>query len=1856
MKNRGLRECYAPLSHSLNDKAFVSLNINEQDNNFYLRIPIFSTKGQVEWSYDLMFYLSHDQEDFSSTMYPYGLKDNLCRKFYRINVQNDPNGAIKMVDIDGHVKEFSYQSTDLTSEYKKYINKDSSCAYYFYGEEDYSYCPDNTMAFFHSGGLIQATRVVCTEKDGIYLTNSVDANQHITHISSSSGKFKLVFNYNGNYVSDIYFYILQNSSTDQYILTKRVSFSPYSSNPKEITISYYDYNTSGTAIFQYSITVHFLDSSNIIWIRDNSTDERLTYHFSNSNICDYFYKSGTSYNTMGNIRFELQYSGYCSTIIDPRGNKINVYYDSNQLPYMQVDKNGVAVTIKCDKDSRVPLYTSRSFNIKSNNRINAEENLIENGFFENGFTSWQTSDSVYYIGDVSFSNDYEVLCVHASKIIQVLDYSGIPDEQLFFSCFIWGTIPSTTCSNLNCTARVVLIDYNGNDLEAFYSTSLFKNRDLKPECISFSIKSSYAFSSIRVEIGVDVSEQLFCIGSIQLFKGDISHISKLNADNQLFELQHNGTQKTIVTNGSGQPFIYFDSEKSNIFGDYINETSKLGYKKMSTDYNCSIIKYYETDSRSVYFIVNNTTIYSLTKEYFKGFLTKEKVFNVTDKQYSYNSLFNLIHFNDNVLMSNYYYENNGGGKLISFTFEEISGSEIDTITYSFNAQNILNSFSSEVGTISYFYNSNNLLQSVSLNTTTIVNYLYNNFNNVISKKYGSSTTGYDFVYGNDGELITISYDNSIIHSFLYDDCKRLIQADDYVFEYQNSNIYSSSINGSTVRKYSDSQTNYRIEYDSFTNNKIDYSIHAIDSQYLYMSKNYHFASLFHQSNLSFAVFGLNRYMYESSDDRVYDMFGRLPTYVSEEKVINSNIHIDTFNGKYVIENISSSLDNHGQTIYYRDTICYELPYGYFEDNSGETVGGYFYFNNIDYDYPAYVVYFRIIDDSQSIGLRIEDGYLRLFIVSSNVGYDGDDSIPISANEWYYISLSVLFNQNNKLIKTRIRVNDRVFESNYNPSTSPYSNISNGKRYISFFGANEHIVINSDSTQPIDGYALSFFASPNHKYLSDIEEEDVYKSLKLAFFDETHNDDKSISTSYFAKIVQESAPSNTSKTIVPLCNTFLSFDGQKPIVARHNRELNVYNNSSFRFNVLSNQYSYYACGYDLAYSISNAELDFSISLDIYLDNIASTQKRCIFEIKNSQKSLFVYLLNNIIYCSFNNVEYQLCSLSSIGDNRFSFYYKKTSTTSGIGYYSNNSSSFIEIQTFDGISNGILSLGRKLANEQLVDGTKTCYPLCGFIDSVCFANTSDIDTTRNAYNGLGVVKYNHLKCFGDQKNVFNICSGNQPLSSLTFDCTNNSSENLINVVRKELLELSSGNKTLTKYQYDVGKRLESFKRGPTTNGTTFSSSTVYSFQYDAFSRLIYFNINVSNTPFTYNYDSCGNITLVMQGANNYRSFTYDSLNRITKQDGNINYSYDTSNPFNLKYRGVTLSLNRKAGNNFTYQGRLLTAITTTGPAWNGKLPAMSFTYDFLSRRVAKTANSKKHSYLYLDNKLVFEKITNTSGTITYNKLKFFYDKDGKLLYMEVNDNAKYFYYIDSFNNVVGLYDENGTFKVKYEYDPWGNVLSIQDNSNISLSTLNPFLYKCYYYDHESKMYYCHTRYYVPAWFRWLTIDDISNIKAEAIGGSHLYAYCNNNPVMKRDENGELALSTAIGLAIAGFVLGFSISIVSQGNKYGWDNLDTMSYVEATIAGIFSSITSVLIGADISTIWSVLVGMTGGYINYLFESERDNNNSQVYALNNTFDIALYETASSYVFYALPSPLSSVGTLLADAFLDFIFGLIKR
>ena len=359
-------------------------------------------------------------------------------------------------------------------------------------------------------------------------------------------------------------------------------------------------------------------------------------------------------------------------------------------------------------------------------------------------------------------------------------------------------------------------------------------------------------------------------------------------------------------------------------------------------------------------------------------------------------------------------------------------------------------------------------------------------------------------------------------------------------------------------------------------------------------------------------------------------------------------------------------------------------------------------------------------------------------------------------------------------------------------------------------------------------------------------------------------------------------------------------------------------------------------------------------------------------------------------------------------------------------------------------------------------------------------------------------------------------------------------------------------------------------------------------------------------TYSYDARGNITAIKEADNNTRTFVYDSFDQLISEEKPLfskkwTYSYDDGGNILSKQEYVTSGQTTKLLKTTTYTygdedwPDLLTAYNGESITYDGignplsdgtwtytwqhgrQLSGMSrsgtgvtYGYDADGLRISKTVNGTTYNYYYLDSQLV-------EMTWGSNKLHFTYDSVGPV---SVNYNGTIYNYIkNAQGDVVGLVDFNGTKVVEYIYDAWGNHLSTFGTMASTLGKYNPLRYRGYVYDTETGLYYLQSRYYNPTWGRFINADDTALLLSspgKAHWDKNVFAYCDNNPLNRVDEDGE-CWDIIIGGIVGGIVSGAS-SIVN----------DAIMGRETTVGSVLESVIVGVIAGGVSAAISVKYDM--------------------------------------------------------------------
>lgn len=341
----------------------------------------------------------------------------------------------------------------------------------------------------------------------------------------------------------------------------------------------------------------------------------------------------------------------------------------------------------------------------------------------------------------------------------------------------------------------------------------------------------------------------------------------------------------------------------------------------------------------------------------------------------------------------------------------------------------------------------------------------------------------------------------------------------------------------------------------------------------------------------------------------------------------------------------------------------------------------------------------------------------------------------------------------------------------------------------------------------------------------------------------------------------------------------------------------------------------------------------------------------------------------------------------------------------------------------------------------------------------------------------------------------------------------------------------------------------------DGTTYYTGRVKSFEYTSGNNQL--------MKYVYTYDKYNNITNIMGYENNVLVYqednTYDSYNQITMQyvlangkeigseylydvRGNIltyyvldastdemlcsyNFYYCQTGNKNKLVKVESLTTNEEynivystngepnlyLGWTITYDMRNITTLLNTDYEIN-------YTYNASGIRISKvvTKNNNITSTEYiLDGTNIIKEIRSGENNAI---LQYFYDSNGEIVGFTYN-NVKYLYLKNLQKDIIGIVDSNNNIVVKYYYNAYGRIINTIDTSGISLSTINPFRYRGYYQDDETGWYYLNSRYYDVKTLRFITMDDISCLGSNGnILSYNLYSYCENNPVIRVDSEGD------------------------------------------------------------------------------------------------------------------------------------------
>ena len=339
----------------------------------------------------------------------------------------------------------------------------------------------------------------------------------------------------------------------------------------------------------------------------------------------------------------------------------------------------------------------------------------------------------------------------------------------------------------------------------------------------------------------------------------------------------------------------------------------------------------------------------------------------------------------------------------------------------------------------------------------------------------------------------------------------------------------------------------------------------------------------------------------------------------------------------------------------------------------------------------------------------------------------------------------------------------------------------------------------------------------------------------------------------------------------------------------------------------------------------------------------------------------------------------------------------------------------------------------------------------------------------------------------------------------------------------------------YTYDAAGNISRI----VTAGTSVpKAAQLKEYTYDAQGQLVS-EVNGSGTTFGYAYDTAGNIRSITKDGTVTKSFGYtnaswpDLLTSVTANGTTKDVLYEgQSQTSDLPSSGNPITYYNGKDYTFTWtKGRQLASATVDGKQ-------VSYTYDMSGVRTSKTVNGTTYNYTTLSGKVMRQTWGNKS-------LEFVYDDGNQpfaMIYKHGQTTELYYYVLNAQGDVIALLNADGTLAASYNYGAWGNYsVHGADGKKTTDATfighINPLRYRGYYYDRETRLYYLQSRYYDFANCRFINADTFATTDANGFLSANMFAYCENNPIMRTDEDGE------IWHIVAGAVIGAGLEVLSQ-----------------------------------------------------------------------------------------------------------------
>lgn len=1432
-------------------------------------------------------------------------------------------------------------------------------------------------------------------------------------------------------------------------------------------------------------------AANSITVIDGITDYRCVIQLSSN--CVTSIKDGFGTAMTGAHTLTITYAANKTVVTSWDNTFVEYYFDSDGIPLYQMDSNGYVIETEYDSKTKLLKAQSSPFLING-----SQQNYFAGKTMAN-FTLTNVTREKVLLTDSKWKS---ILGNSVYKFTHTGNTSGSIECEVPIDCvstdsvtvILWGR--QLTNFTDNSYVRVNM-QIGNQDSDVFKKPQ----KDDEFELMLLGATCTRTENKVRILISFEgnVSIQL---GGLQIVKQDFGTFYEYDAKNNMTLISKCGENAKVSYNSNNMPQEVTDFDTTIHTYEY---NDKGRPTKSGSSYNVEIANEY-----------NSTHPECLTKQTISN-AAKTKIIETrrtftTDGRHvlqEFDELGNCIATNTYQMeklktvsdalgtITEFTYANNG---LIDNIIMRKNTAELAKAVYTYDVKRRLTSVTLKNGSkYEFVYDTQGNITSVKLNGTIVFSYTYDvATGNILSQKHGQNGDAYEFAYNTDHQVSKVTYvatsgTKSARFNYTYNNQKQLTKITDA----QNVVLKTFECNDDgKITKVSNSDAAVRYSYDNL--GKINNVSRTVNGKSLNASfENVSRSQSVHPQKLM-KQFSYDHYVGMFEKDAVLTMGSvKLSPAKTTSFTVGREAALPYLDLKANQTLAYQLKDNPAGNNYERG--CIKFWFKPTDAASKQFLFGVKSSNGDSY-YSVYITCNRL-----DLEVREEGGKVTTLFCSDQ---------SVKKDKWNFFALSFYYRDDgpsygaNCDIMLTVNSDTQIYTSTtklLRIDVAPTPTYYIGRRY------------DGDVTNAFAGKIACVCISPRD--FDTFDRIRYYYNVTKDFIEDCQYIDSASQTLDASETVAF-APSATTQNLFEVCplhNSVVSTSGKRPTKFTRRDGMAEDKDKSFNFNTKAKRYAYVADGNELAYKFGQNSSG-TILMRVYTETLRETQY--LFEGKDSSgRTLGLFRdLYEGLFINYNGTLLRTDMWISNDDwHTVALSWDKSVTQSSMGdvamgtyrlYIDGQTKTISNLCGFNDLE---FAIGRRYDKKELTLCTGSSfetYPLYGQVEMLCASNAFCEVSVLNtlAQEIKCVTKTNEFDDFGMLKQSCLINGDARAMVKNISYATRTDNKYISKRIVCETFGLKNATHSRT-YSYDKAGNVTKIE-------SSMGDSHTYTYDERGF-------LTKEDTT-TYNYDSNGNITKVGDTVMTYDTVIIDKLVKV----GNTSITYDTKNPLNPSTYGDA---------SYAFEGRRLVSFTKSGKTFTYK-------YDEQGLRTEKKSNiGAVTKFIYSGNKLI------TELAPSY-QLDFLYDEND-MLYGFIKDGTnKYFYIRDFLQNILGIIDGSGNLVVQYKQTAYGKVTVAKDTSN--LATINPFRYKGYYFDQESGMYYCHTRYFVPDWCRWLNADDINYIKFDSFYQNHLFAYCGNNPIIGYDPDGTINWKSILKIAFSVVVVAalVTVAVVTAGTAVG------------------------------------------------------------------------------------------------------------